>query len=89
MGGRAWPIWNKVIACRYKSDKSFGWRDTGEVSVLVGTGPACSEVLVRHVTTRRIEDDLTIFRFGVYVPGDAGIIVAEKKLVTKTRQWIE
>jgi hypothetical protein len=89
MSGRSWPIWNRVLACRYKSSKSFGWRDTGEVEVRVGTGPSVSEVLVRHFTTRREIDDLTIFRFGYCVPGQEPVVVAEKRMITKTRKFIE
>lgn len=85
MGGRSWPIWNDVTACRYRSSKSFGWRDTGEVTVLVGTGPSVSEVLVRHVTTRRTDGDYTVFRFAYKVPGQEFHVVAERRMHTKTR----
>lgn len=34
---RQFPIWNKVTACIYKSDKSYGVKETGEVEVRVGT----------------------------------------------------
>ena len=85
---RSWPIWNDVLACRYVSSKSFGWRDTGEVTVRVGTGPSCSEVLVRHFTTRREIDGVTIFRFGYAIPGEEPVVVAERRMITKTREFI-
>lgn len=89
MFGRQWPVWNVVTSCVYKSGKSYGVRDTGEVEVRVGTGSKCSEVLVRHFTTRRVIRDVTVFKFGYQLPGQDAVVVAEKKMHTTTRQWIE
>ena len=53
---RQYPIYNKVTACIYKSDKSYGVRETGEVEVLVGTSSKNSHHFVKHSTTHRIHD---------------------------------
>jgi len=54
---RQYPIYNKVTACIYKSDKSYGVRETGEVEVLVGTSSKNSHHFVKHSTTHRIHDN--------------------------------
>lgn len=53
MFGRQYPIWNKVTACIYKSSKSYGVKNTGEVEVRVGTSRTNSHHFVTHVTTVR------------------------------------
>ena len=53
----AYPIWNQITACIYKSDKSYGVRETGEVNVLVGTSNNNSHHFVKHSTTHRKMDD--------------------------------
>ena len=55
--GSQYPIWNKVTACIYKSGKSYGVRETGEVEVLVGTSSKNSHQFVKHSTTHRIHDN--------------------------------
>jgi len=88
MSGRAYPIWNEVEACIYKSSKSYGARDTSECIVKVGTSKSNSELLVRHTTTRRTIGDYTVFRFGIDT--GAGLeIVAEKWMHTKSKTWFE
>ena len=54
---RQYPIYNKVTACIYKSDKSYGVRETGEVEVLVGTSSKNSHHFVKHSTTHTIHDN--------------------------------
>ena len=34
---RSYPIWYDVTACKYKSDKSFGFRNTGEIEISIGS----------------------------------------------------
>jgi hypothetical protein len=60
----SWPIWHDVTACNYKGSKSWGSRDTGEVTVYVGTSATNSHELVQHVTTRVEQGDYTVYRFG-------------------------
>lgn len=67
---RSYPIWNKVIACKYNSDKSYGINDTGEVEIFVGSSASNSHLLVNHVTTRRFENhpkygSVCIFKYSV------------------------
>mgnify|MGYP003640620396 FL=1 len=54
---RQWPIWNQITACVYKSDKSYGVKATGEVTVKVGTSASNSHVFLRHTTTHRMLDN--------------------------------
>ena len=64
-----YPIWNKVEACIYKGQKSYGVRETGEVEVLVGTSSRNSHSFLTHcVTHRQIDDATREFRF--YVDGE-------------------
>ena len=46
MFGRQYPIWNKVTACIYKSSKSYGVKNTGEVEVRIGTSRSNSHHFV-------------------------------------------
>lgn len=70
---RSYPIWNKVNNCSYATDKSYGNKRTGEVTIKVGSSSSNSEDLVRHVVTKRNgrvkirgkEIDVIIFKFGV------------------------
>jgi len=54
---RSWPIWNQITACVYKSDKSYGVKATGEVTVKVGTSGSNSHIFLRHTTTHRMLDN--------------------------------
>ena len=54
---RSWPIWNQITACVYKSDKSYGVKATGEVTVKVGTSTSNSHIFLRHTTTHRMLDN--------------------------------
>ena len=59
-----YPIWNKITACIYKSDKSYGVRRTGDVEVRVGTSSHNSHVFLHHTTTvRNHENGDKEFRF--------------------------
>ena len=49
----SYPIWNNVMACCYKSDKSFGAQRTCEVEVRVGTSAKNSHHFVDHRVTHR------------------------------------
>lgn len=84
---RAYPIWHEIRACIYQNtNKSYGGRDTCETTVRVGTSKSNSEVLVRHVTTRRTAGEYTVFRFLL----DLGHGAKTRKKMwmhTKTRKW--
>ena len=81
---RSYPIWNQVEACIYKSPQHFGAKDTSQTKVLIGTSKSNSELLVTHTTTRRIEGDFTVFRFGV-----DGEILKTKYMNTETKEWFD
>ena len=49
----SYPIWNKVQACIYKSNKSYGVREDGQVSIKVGTSATNSYDFLTHKTTHR------------------------------------
>ena len=51
---KSYPIWNNIKACIYKSDKSYGVKETGDVEIRVGTSASNSHLFLRHSTTHRI-----------------------------------
>ena len=57
MSARSYPIWNKVTACIYASNKSYGVRERGEVEVRVGTSGRNSYHFLNHRTTHKILDN--------------------------------
>lgn len=66
---RYYPIWNKVQACIYASDKSWGAKKDAAVSVLVGTSARNSHKFLEHATTHRVLDNGDReFRF--YIDGE-------------------
>jgi hypothetical protein len=61
---RQYPIWNIITACIYKSGKSYGVKDTGEVEVRVGTSSSNSHTFLTHTTThRQLENGDREYRF--------------------------
>ena len=73
----SYPIWHNVSACHYKTDKSFGGKNTSVDNIDVGSSPKNSYRLVNSITTRRFEihpvyGKICIFRYSV-----DGIIVKE------------
>jgi hypothetical protein len=65
---RQYPIWNIITACIYKSGKSYGVKDTGEVEVRVGTSSSNSHTFLKHTTThRQLENGDREYRF--YIDG--------------------
>ena len=65
----SWPIWNDVTACAYKAPKSYGVKETGLVTVRVGTSASNSHKFVNHATTHRhLEDGSREYRF--YLDGE-------------------
>jgi hypothetical protein len=65
---RQYPIWNIITACIYKSAKSYGVKDTGEVEVRVGTSSSNSHLFLKHTTThRQLENGDREYRF--YIDG--------------------
>ena len=53
---RQYPIWNIITACIYKSGKSYGVKNTGEVEIRVGTSSSNSHTFLKHRVTHR-EDE--------------------------------
>ena len=54
MRGKSYPIWNKITACIYKSNKSYGVRERGEVEVRIGTSGSNSHHFLNHRTTHKV-----------------------------------
>ena len=54
---KQYPIWNIITACIYKSAKSYGVRNTGEVEIRVGTSSSNSHKFLQHTTTHRLLDN--------------------------------
>ena len=69
----SYPIWNKVEACIYKSDKSYGAKDTSHSTVLVGSSVKNSHQLVDVTTTKRFgfntKYNKVVCSFRYYVDG--------------------
>ena len=62
---RSYPIYTKVTACNYKSDKSFGSKETSQQNIYVGTSKNNSHELAEILTTKRVVGDQTHFKFSV------------------------
>jgi len=65
----SYPIWHKVQACHYKSNKSWGDKDNSVDNIMVGSSIDNSYNIAKTVTTRRFKtiDDkkYCIFKFSV------------------------
>ena len=84
MFGRQYPIWNQVPACIYKSNKSYGVQNTGEVTIKVGTSNSNSHLFLRHSTTHRIlENGDREYRF--YIDG----VCVRKAVLPKGKYELE
>jgi len=83
MASRSYPIWTKVEACIYKSDKSFGAKDTSTQTIMVGTSAKNSHEIAQICTTRREVDNQIIFKFSL-----DGEILKELKFNKKTKELV-
>jgi len=54
---RQYPIWNDIQSCAYASGKSYGVKQTGDVTVRVGTSSSNSHVFLTHSVTHRQHDN--------------------------------
>ena len=54
---QSYPIWNKITACIYKSNKSYGVRERGEVEIRIGTSGSNSHHFLNHKTTHKALDN--------------------------------
>lgn len=74
------PIWNEVTNCIYKTSKSYGNHNTGEVKIYVGSSSKNSHELVQHTTTRRFHDaylgykNVCVFKFGIELDGRVHLV---------------
>lgn len=60
---RSYPIYNKVTACNYKSDKSWGSNKTSDIKTYVGSSASNSHFFSQtHITHRTHEDGTKEFR---------------------------
>jgi len=50
---RSYPIWNNVTACKYKSDKSFGFVETGGIKIKIGSSAKNSHHFLETLITKR------------------------------------
>ena len=50
---RAYPIWNIITSCAYKSDKSYGIKEHGENQIVVGTSRSNSHTFITTKTTHK------------------------------------
>ena len=70
---RSYPIWNKIQACVYKNDKSYGVKRVGEVEVRVGTSGSNSHHFLDHKTTHKLlPNGDHVYKFSV-----DGVIIKE------------
>ena len=54
---RQYPIWNKVQACIYKGNKSYGVIERGEVDIFVGSSSSNSHFFLSHCITHKKHDN--------------------------------
>ena len=65
---KSYPIWNNINSCIYKSSKSYGIKEHGEVSTYIGTSAKNSHLFLETKTThRQLENGDREWRF--YVDG--------------------
>ena len=70
---RSHPIWNKIQACVYKGNKSYGVRRVGEVEVRIGTSGSNSHHFLDHITTHKLlPNGDHVYKFSV-----DGVIIKE------------
>lgn len=62
---RQYPIWNKVRACIYQSNKSYGAKDDSNVEIFVGSSSGNSHLFVETRVVRVETDEKIIFKFYV------------------------
>lgn len=62
---RQYPIWNKVQACIYQSNKSYGAKDDSNVEIFVGTSSKNSHLFIETRVIRVETDDEILFKFYV------------------------
>ena len=65
---RQYPIWNKVRACIYQSNKSYGAKDDSGVEIFVGSSSGNSHLFVETRVVRVETETKIIFKF--YVDGE-------------------
>ncbi len=81
---KSYPIWNNIRACIYKSDKSYGVKETGDVEIRVGTSASNSHLFLRHSTTHRaLENGDREYRF--YIDG----VCVRKAVLPKGKYTLE
>tara|TARA_R100000656_G_scaffold112987_1_gene85209 strand:+ start:44 stop:343 length:300 start_codon:yes stop_codon:yes gene_type:complete len=77
-----YPIWNKIVACIYKGNKSYGVRETGETTICVGSSAKNShDFLFTKITKRHKEIEgqkCVIFAYSV------DNVVLKKMIFTET-----
>lgn len=68
-----YPIYNKVEACIYKSDKSYGAKNTSHSTVFVGSSSKNSHQFVDVTTTKRFKHsekyNAVVCSFRYYIDG--------------------
>jgi len=62
---RSYPIWNKVTACIYNSNKSYGAKDDSNCEILVGSSSGNSHTMAKIRTTRSVMGDEIHFKLSV------------------------
>ncbi len=68
-----YPIYNRVEACIYKSNKSYGAKDTSSSNIFVGSSAKNSHLLAEPCTTKRFifskKYNQAVVSFRFYVDG--------------------
>ena len=60
---RAYAIWNKVTACIYQKDKSFGAKDQSNIEIMIGSSSNNSHLFVKIATVKKVTDNEVTFKF--------------------------
>ena len=77
-------IWNKVTACIYNSSKSYGVKDTGETTIVVGSSSKNSHDFLDTCVTKREKKykgkDVIVFAYSV------DNVVVKQMIFSKNKQ---
>ena len=73
----SYPIYHNVQACHYKSDKSYGGKDTSVDNIVVGSSIRNSYPIAKCITTRRFLTDDKLGNICVFKYSVDGIVLKE------------
>ena len=73
----SYPIYHNVQTCHYKSNKSYGGKDTSVDNIVVGSSVKNSYPIAKSITTRRFLTDSKLGKICVFKHYVDGIVLKE------------